>query len=281
MAGFVPPKKNEWEKYAKYRAAIDSGDVNECARLLRVGLKAEFLKHMLARDLVALATMKNRLNIVDLLVSHGADFETQYNFRSPLDHACEKGFIEIATLLLSKGAKTDRIDVCGMKTSSLMYASQEGHAHIVELLLSKGVAIVGDFQNPLVVSCMRGHTKVVELLLASGRVDPNLTVSEMSVLTIAVVKKHLDIVKLLLVHGATIDKNILSVTTHSSIITSDSGRGLFDVLNRWPLTMLIIIFEEIGLYNKLDLLLLEDFQLFVDDDVDLNRLLALVMHFLQ
>ena len=281
MAGFVLPKKNEWDKYAKYRAAIDSGDVNECARLLRVGLKAEFLKHMLARDLVALATMQNRFNIVDLLVSHGADFETHYDFRSPLDHACEKGFLEIATLLLSKGAKTEKIDmICGVNMSALSYASQNGHVPIVELLLSKGVAIVGDVTNPLVISCMHGHTKIVELLLASGRVDPNLVVNKMSVLTIAVSKMYTDIVKLLLVHGATIDKTSLSLAKHSGK-TSSSGRGLFDVLNKWPVTMLIIIFEKIGLYNQLDLLLLEDFQSFIDYDDDKARLLALVMHFLQ
>ncbi len=79
----------------------------------------------------------------------------------------------------------------------------------------------------------------------------------MTVLTIAVVKMHTDIVKLLLVHGATIDIISLSLAKCHGI-TSDSGRYLLSVIDKWPVTMLIIIFEEIGLYNQLDLLLFQD-----------------------
>lgn len=111
-------------------------------------------------------------DIVEWLLHHGgANIEAQsiYGWTS-LFLSCRKGYVEVVSSLLNRGADINRADNEGC--SPLMMAVREGRVRIVEILLSRpDIAInARDSKNrtALFIASYWGREEVVRLLLGAG-----------------------------------------------------------------------------------------------------------------
>jgi serine/threonine-protein phosphatase 6 regulatory ankyrin repeat subunit B len=84
--------------------------------------------------------------------------------------ASYKGHIEIAKLLLEKGASLDIQNTNG--NTALIRASSYGHTEIVEILIQKGAKLdiqdINFYNTALMFASYRGHTEIVRLLVKKG-----------------------------------------------------------------------------------------------------------------
>lgn len=135
---------------------------------------------------------------------------------SALMIACKQGNLELVELLLKHGAKTDGPI---HKVTPLMLACEKGSLEIVQQLLKNGADVnvnCSNFLEPtkaaLIIACNLGNLQMVELLLGNGadvnmveimRVDHS-SFGERSPLVIAMEKGHSEMVKALLNRGAKI-----------------------------------------------------------------------------
>ncbi|XP_072768812.1 uncharacterized protein [Nerophis lumbriciformis] len=144
---------------------------------------------------------------------HNADVEskmmvnrtTESGF-TPLHIAAHYGNINVATLLLNRGAAVDfkaRNDI-----TPLHVASKRGNGNMVRLLLERGAKIEArtkDGLTPLHCGARSGHEQVVEMLLNRGAPILSKTKNGLSPLHMATQGDHLNCVTLLLHHEAPVD----------------------------------------------------------------------------
>ncbi|XP_062858733.1 ankyrin-3 isoform X5 [Trichomycterus rosablanca] len=144
---------------------------------------------------------------------HNADVEskmmvnrtTESGF-TPLHIAAHYGNINVATLLLNRGAAVDfraRNDI-----TPLHVASKRGNSNMVRLLLERGARIdakTKDGLTPLHCGARSGHEQVVEMLLDRGAPILSKTKNGLSPLHMATQGDHLNCVQLLLHHDVPVD----------------------------------------------------------------------------
>ncbi|KAF7203964.1 transcript variant X37 [Nothobranchius furzeri] len=144
---------------------------------------------------------------------HNADVESkvcpscpsQSGF-TPLHIAAHYGNINVATLLLNRGAAVDfkaRNDI-----TPLHVASKRGNTNMVRLLLERGAKIdarTKDGLTPLHCGARSGHEQVVEMLLNRGAPILSKTKNGLSPLHMATQGDHLNCVQLLLHHEVPVD----------------------------------------------------------------------------
>ncbi|XP_058476381.1 ankyrin-3-like isoform X33 [Solea solea] len=144
---------------------------------------------------------------------HNADVEskmmvnrtTESGF-TPLHIAAHYGNINVATLLLNRGAAVDfkaRNDI-----TPLHVASKRGNSNMVRLLLERGAKIdarTKDGLTPLHCGARSGHEQVVEMLLDRGAPIMSKTKNGLSPLHMATQGDHLNCVQLLLHHEVPVD----------------------------------------------------------------------------
>ncbi|XP_051958440.1 ankyrin-3-like isoform X1 [Xyrauchen texanus] len=144
---------------------------------------------------------------------HNADIEskmmvnrtTESGF-TPLHIAAHYGNINVATLLLNRGAAVDfkaRNDI-----TPLHVASKRGNSNMVRLLLERGARIdakTKDGLTPLHCGARSGHEQVVEMLLDRGAPVLSKTKNGLSPLHMATQGDHLNCVQLLLHHEVPVD----------------------------------------------------------------------------
>ncbi|XP_067311757.1 ankyrin-3 isoform X6 [Pseudorasbora parva] len=144
---------------------------------------------------------------------HNADVEskmmvnrtTESGF-TPLHIAAHYGNINVATLLLNRGAAVDfmaRNDI-----TPLHVAAKRGNGNMVKLLLDRGSKIdakTKDGLTPLHCGARSGHEQVVEMLLDRGAPILSKTKNGLSPLHMATQGDHLNCVQLLLQHNAPVD----------------------------------------------------------------------------
>lgn len=222
------------------------------------------------------ASRKGHFAVVELLLSKGANVhDKDKDGRSSLFLACINGFLDVVELLVSKGAnardrsRSDDFDC-------LMATCYHGHTSIVKYLISNGANI--HFKNgigysALWLSCARGHSDIAELLLDKG-VDVNYKTdvnpiypTELTALTQAISCGYESAVKLLLSNGATFtDRYHNGVTCFtlpiSQDVSHDTKQKNIEVLRKWPISMAILVFQELHVYTAL-FEVLDDLQCFV------------------
>nr|XP_020853866.1 ankyrin-3 isoform X19 [Phascolarctos cinereus] len=125
---------------------------------------------------------------------------------TPLHIAAHYGNINVATLLLNRGAAVDftaRNDI-----TPLHVASKRGNANMVKLLLDRGAKIdakTRDGLTPLHCGARSGHEQVVEMLLDRDAPILSKTKNGLSPLHMATQGDHLNCVQLLLQHNVPVD----------------------------------------------------------------------------
>lgn len=139
----------------------------------------EFLKRGASMEikqgftLLQSACRARQLNLVTLLVDHGADPNgtSKSSLVPPLHNACQRGFLEIAEVLIERGADVEAVTEAGW--TALHYACFEGRTNITKMLLTKvGVnihAVNNDGWTPLHSACANNPmTFLVRMLLDHG-----------------------------------------------------------------------------------------------------------------
>lgn len=168
--------------------------------------------------------------------------------------ACKAGDLEGANTLIHQGANVNYKDGY-TRWSPLYMASREGHAEVVEMLISKGAVVNDQDRNgisPLYFTSKYGHLEVVEMLIKNGAIVNIDTIQEFTPLYAACEKGHEEVVKFLLSKGATIHEETIE-------IAEDNGHDkIVNILKDWPRTMAIVALQENHAYNLPDMTYLTD-----------------------
>ncbi|XP_039615699.1 ankyrin-2-like isoform X8 [Polypterus senegalus] len=133
---------------------------------------------------------------------------------TPLHIAAHYGNVNVATLLLNRGAAVDFTARNGI--TPLHVASKRGNTNMVRLLLDRGGQIdakTRDGLTPLHCAARSGHDPAVELLLERGAPMLARTKNGLSPLHMAAQGDHVECVKHLLQHKAPVDDVTLDYLT--------------------------------------------------------------------
>jgi ankyrin repeat protein len=163
------------EKGADVNIKDNDGEIalNMAIRTLSGGPKPSGLR---GPDHTLMGDQKYRRDIALLLINKGSDVNAKYKAGTyPLHIAVLKGQLEIAKLLLSKGAEINKNND-GDEATPLHIAAQHNKIDIVNLLLANGADVhakAAKGYTPLHVAAEWGHIYVVERLLGAGA-DSNI-----------------------------------------------------------------------------------------------------------
>jgi ankyrin repeat protein len=151
--------------------AVWNQDARMVDLLLRNGANAkQTFKGEAEIALLDVATQEGPLDVVQLLVKAGADYnKPDSHGQTPLRTAARNGHTGIVKYLLAKGAEVDTKGNDG--ATSLEHAASKGHLEIVKLLVEKGANVnvqdkEGDFA--LGEAARHGFLAVVSYLLDKG-----------------------------------------------------------------------------------------------------------------
>ncbi|XP_072480730.1 ankyrin-2 isoform X1 [Notamacropus eugenii] len=157
------------------------------------------------------ADVQSKVKAQDDCKKGGSGFQSGF---TPLHIAAHYGNVNVATLLLNRGAAVDFTARNGI--TPLHVASKRGNTNMVKLLLDRGGQIdakTRDGLTPLHCAARSGHDQVVELLLERGAPLLARTKNGLSPLHMAAQGDHVECVKHLLQHKAPVDDVTLDYLT--------------------------------------------------------------------
>ena len=159
------------------------------------------------QSLLALAALRGKLVMVELLVEKGAAVDAKIDTgATPLHIAAHKGHESVVKVLLQKGAAVDAKKDTGV--TPLHMAAHKGHESVVKVLLEKGAAVDAKIDTdwtPLHIAAHKGHESVVKVLLEKGAAVDAKSKGNETPLHIAAHTGHESVVKVLLENGAVVD----------------------------------------------------------------------------
>ena len=154
------------------------------------------------------ASYKGQIDVVRVLLDHGANVNTLDKKNTPLSSACHGGHLEIMRLLLEHGADVDVGADSDNGDLVLHLASKAGQAEAIQLLLRHNADVnAGGFLGwtPLHEASFGGHAVVVQLLLDHGADINALSMGHNAPLRLALDGRSLEVTRLLLERGADVD----------------------------------------------------------------------------
>ncbi|KAL9943972.1 hypothetical protein ACHAO3_008768 [Verticillium nonalfalfae] len=207
--------------------------VDAKADILAVGKKG-------ARPLTV-ACLVGDPEIVRLLIEKGAEIEAQdENGVTALQGATDWGRLKAVEVMLAHGAdhsygQTDDKEANSTTWKPIVQASQNNYAKIVALLLSKGADANANGPSgcALYLAARGGHVDVCKMLLENGAVANVSTTEFASPLSVAVETGKLELVQLLLDHGAEIEavfKGTGDDDTKDTPLTIAARQGLTEIV---------------------------------------------------
>ena len=200
-----------------------------------------YLRHELRSKLLRVATMRDpesneegdtqRLQVIELLIKHGADVD-YYKDGLPLLEAARREWFSAVTTLLAAGARRNSSEAV------VPAAASRGHKDIVEILFNMCAYTALNKNRALRRAAARGHTAVVQFIITRGTtIDDTVNAA----LILAVRNGHEDTVNVLLEAGADvcafdnrafcvavkyghkdIFNNLLEHEAHRRVVTRDS-----------------------------------------------------------
>ena len=150
------------------------------------------------------ASRRGHMDVVQLLLDHGADASTKDDDkRTPLHLALQGGHLEIAWVLLEHCTDTEVRD--SGECTPLLLASQNGHVELARALLEKGAdteARDNRKSTPLLLASRNGHVELARVLLEKGADTEAQDTFENTSLLLAPEHGHVELAQVLLKHGA-------------------------------------------------------------------------------
>jgi hypothetical protein len=170
----------------------------------------------LTDDLLA-ATRKGDLAKVKALLDKGASVNAKSPYgQTPLFFACDRGYSEIAKLLVDRGADVNVEDTFYHATP-LSWAARKNHTDIVKLLIDHGA------KSPAMVLMMgaqSGSMDLVKIGLGKGPVDKSVL---SQALAAAAKAKNEQIVSLLKENGAVMPEPVKTVELDPAVLQAYTG----------------------------------------------------------
>jgi ankyrin repeat protein len=125
--------------------------------------------------------------------------------KKPLHWAAQGGHLEVAKLLISRGAKVDSRNVAN--ETPLIYAVAYGHKALVELLVAKGADVNAETEHGTVLSTAvrRGQAELAKYLISKGADATFAKKNNWTILHDAAWSAKKDCIQLLLDNGAKAD----------------------------------------------------------------------------
>ena len=123
------------------------------------------------------------------------------------------------------------------------------------LLLSKGANIHSKniFGNsPIILMSYTGYIKIIKLLISNGANIYDKDGYGNSCISCASINGKIEIIKLLLSNGANINQKNKYNRTPIMEAYKNNKIKVIEILKKWPLTMLIIVLQELVVYHLLD-----------------------------
>lgn len=123
-----------------YNAARD-GDVQTVRTLLDQGEKPDGVGGLSEGNALHWAALNGHVQVMELLLSRGADLQANVGYGTPLHWASKGGQFKAVQLLLDRGSDANAKN--GNGWTPLHYAAQQGYIQIARLLLDRG-AVAGE-----------------------------------------------------------------------------------------------------------------------------------------
>lgn len=150
--------------------AAESGDINAAQQVLSSGADINWWDEHNANTALKAAAQNGRSEMVDFLISQGAQFMDssgrEFNIAHPLILAAERGHVETVRILLKHGADTEVVDRSG--DTPLYHAAFRRRADVAKVLLDHGAKVnpsSNTRMSPLAKAAFDGHEELVGLML--------------------------------------------------------------------------------------------------------------------
>lgn len=221
--------KNVLPKLSPMARAVYDGDQTQLEELVRLGCGFDEVRRNLPSPLTVAITLRRR-RMIRYLLDSGAD--PNVHGGALLGFAASRRDLDVLRLLLDHGANIAA--KYGGKTA-LGYATELGHLEAVELLLERGAPLEeneGDGFTPLLLAATHGHGTVVARLIAAEANVNALTKQGSSPISQAAGYGYADIVRALAEAGATLESDGHRRTPLTAAADGGHGEIVTELLRR-------------------------------------------------
>jgi ankyrin repeat protein len=212
--------------------ASQNGHTETVQTLLHHGADVNAIASESEGTALSLASGRGQTETVQVLLDHKADVNMTGVFGTALQRASERGYTETVQLLLDRGA---HIDAITNDITALQAASMGGHTETVRTLLARGadvdISTSHIFGTALIAALSCNHMEIVQMLLNHGanvKVTPCTSDGWGTALIMASDKGDTETVQVLLKYGAKV--NVTTPGNLSTALIAASARGHTEIV---------------------------------------------------